>query len=139
MHFDLPDETELLRRTVRDFAEREMRPVAADYSMRTIAGSISKNVQRSPGRARHAIVPAPSPNCSLYSTIVAPVGDDRSGIQIGRHAGQDRNLLAGVEEHREAELGDEAVDQRLPLERLDLLARGLRFSVSNVMKDSVVE
>ncbi len=30
MHFDLPDETELLRRTVRDFAENEVAPVAEE-------------------------------------------------------------------------------------------------------------
>jgi alkylation response protein AidB-like acyl-CoA dehydrogenase len=30
MHFDLPDETELLRRTVRDFAESEVAPVAEE-------------------------------------------------------------------------------------------------------------
>ena len=30
MHFDLPDETELLRRTVRDFAEGEVAPVAEE-------------------------------------------------------------------------------------------------------------
>jgi short-chain 2-methylacyl-CoA dehydrogenase len=30
MHFDLPDETELLRRTVRDFAEQEVAPVAEE-------------------------------------------------------------------------------------------------------------
>ena len=30
MHFDLPDETELLRRTVRDFADGEVAPVAEE-------------------------------------------------------------------------------------------------------------
>ena len=30
MHFDLDDDTELLRRTVRDFAEQEVAPVAEE-------------------------------------------------------------------------------------------------------------
>ena len=95
MHFDLPDDTELLQRTVRDFADSEVAPVAEELD-RTKAFPLRARAQD--GRAR-AGWGSRSPRRSAAPAARAAVRGRRRGAHARRLVGRDHAVRAHLARH----------------------------------------